>query len=66
MGKILQAAAWWCWVPRFLTPDQFVRGLAEIGYAGIDLAPEEFFPLIQTHGLQISAGPIARAALLDQ
>jgi hydroxypyruvate isomerase len=55
MGKILQAAAWWCWVPRFLTPDQFVRGLAEIGYAGIDLAPEEFFPLIQTHGLQISA-----------
>ncbi|MCX6019136.1 MAG: TIM barrel protein [Chloroflexi bacterium] len=55
MSKIFQAAAWWCWVPRFLTPEQFVRGVAEIGYAGIDLAPAEFFPLIHAHGLRISA-----------
>lgn len=55
MNRILQAAAWWCWVPRFLSPEQFVRGVADIGYAGIDLPPEEFFPLVHAHGLRISS-----------
>jgi hydroxypyruvate isomerase len=55
MSGILQSAAWWCWVPRFLSPEEFVRGVAEIGYAGIDLAPEEYFSLVRSHGLRIAA-----------
>ena len=55
MSKILQSVAWWCFVPGKLTPDQFVRAVAQAGYAGIDLAPQAYWPLITDHGLAISA-----------
>ena len=48
-----QAIAWWCLVPRALTPEQLVRTAAEIGYAGIELAEPEYWPLIREHGLTI-------------
>lgn len=52
---IKQSAAWWCYVRGDYTPELFVRTLAEIGYAGVDLAPPEYWPLIRDHGLAISA-----------
>jgi hydroxypyruvate isomerase len=48
-----QAVAWWCLTPRALTPEQLVRAAAEIGYAGIELAEPEYWPLIREHGLTI-------------
>jgi hydroxypyruvate isomerase len=48
-----QAVAWWCLTPRALTPEQLVRAAAEIGYAGIELAEPEYWPLIRAHGLTI-------------
>jgi hydroxypyruvate isomerase len=48
-----QAVAWWCLTPRALTPEQLVRAAAEIGYAGIELAELEYWPLIREHGLTI-------------
>ncbi|MGN6360312.1 MAG: hydroxypyruvate isomerase family protein [Thermomicrobiales bacterium] len=48
-----QAVAWWCLTPRALTPEQLVRAAAEIGYAGIELAEPEYWPLIRQHGLTI-------------
>ena len=55
MPGILQSVAWWCFVPGHLTPQAFVRGVAEAGYAAIDLAPPEYWPLISQHGLALSA-----------
>jgi hydroxypyruvate isomerase len=55
MTPIQQAVAWWCFVPGKLGPEAFVRAVAEAGYAGIDLAPQEYWPLIRDHGLALSA-----------
>ncbi|GAB4165739.1 MAG: TIM barrel protein [Roseiflexaceae bacterium] len=52
---IQHAVAWWCFVPRLMTPAAFVRSVAELGYQAIDLAPAEYWPLIRDHGLAISA-----------
>src|SRR5437870_332740 len=55
MGHIQQAVSWWCFVPNILSPEAFARAVAEAGYAAIDLAPEPYWPLIQSHGLALSA-----------
>lgn len=55
MAKISQSVAWWCFVPAQLAPEQFVRAVAEAGYAGIDLVPQAYWPLVADHGLAISA-----------
>ena len=55
MTKIAQAVAWWCFVPAKLSPEAFVRAVAEAGYGAIDLAPQEYWPLIRDHGLALSA-----------
>lgn len=50
-----QSAAWWCFVPAKMTPDAFVRVVAEVGYDAIDLIPSDYWPLAKAHGLTISA-----------
>jgi hydroxypyruvate isomerase len=55
MSTILQAVAWWPFVPAKLSPEEFVQAVAEAGYAAIDLAPQEYWPLIREHGLALSA-----------
>jgi len=55
MAAIQQAVAWWCFVPDKLTPEQFVGAVAAAGYAGIDIVPMEYWPLVKDHGLAISA-----------
>jgi hydroxypyruvate isomerase len=55
MSHILQSVAWWGFVPGVLSPDQFVRAVADAGYDGIDLVPEEQWPLVTSHGLAIAS-----------
>src|ERR1700738_5133540 len=55
MSKISQSVAWWCFVPEKLTPEQFVRAVAEAGYKAVELVPPEYWSLVQDHGLAISA-----------
>jgi hydroxypyruvate isomerase len=55
MSTISQSIAWWCFVPKLMTPEQFVRTAAESGYTAIDIAPQEFWPLIKDHGLIVAA-----------
>lgn len=55
MAAIQQAVAWWCFVPAKLSPEQFVKAVAAAGYAGIDLVPQEYWPLVKDHGLAISS-----------
>jgi len=55
MGRIKQSVSWWCFADGRLTPEQLVRTSAKIGYAAIELAGEEYWPLIKEHGLEIAA-----------
>jgi len=55
MSLISQSVAWWCFVPEKLTPEQFVRTVAETGFSGVDLVPPEYWSLVLDQGLAISA-----------
>jgi hydroxypyruvate isomerase len=55
MATILQSVAWWSFVPDRLSPEQFVRAAAEIGYNAVELVPPEHWSLVKDHGLRISA-----------
>jgi len=50
-----QSVSWWCFVPRLLGPVQFMRAVAEIGIAAVELLPEEYWGLARDHGLAIAA-----------
>jgi hydroxypyruvate isomerase len=54
MSAIFQSVAWWCFVPEKLTPEQFVRAVAEAGYKAVELVPPEYWSLVQDQGLAIS------------
>jgi hydroxypyruvate isomerase len=55
MSRIAQSVAWWCFVPRRMTPEAFVRAAAEAGYAAIDLVPQQYWRLVADHGLAIAS-----------
>ena len=55
MSAISQSIAWWCFVPEKLTPEQFVRAVADAGFAAVELVPPEYWSLVKDHGLAISA-----------
>lgn len=48
-----QAIAWWCLARCGLTLPQLIQAAVEIGYAGIEMAEPEDWPLLQAHGLTI-------------
>lgn len=55
MGQIRQSLAWWCFQNGPLEPAQFLRAVAEMGYAGIELIEPEHFPMVRDCGLTITA-----------
>ena len=55
MSSIGQSIAWWCFVPEKLNPEEFVRAVAETGFAAIDLVPADYYDLVTAHGLAISS-----------
>src|ERR1700692_2246756 len=55
MSSISQSVAWWCFVPERLSPEQFVRAVADAGFKAVKLVPPEYWSLVKDHGLAISA-----------
>jgi hydroxypyruvate isomerase len=55
MPNYRQSVSWWCLVPSQLSPQQLVRAAAEIGYAAVELLPEEHWRLARDHGLSIAS-----------
>lgn len=53
--RIKQSVVWWCYVPERLSPEQFVRAVAEAGYAAVEQVPRAYLPLAADHGLAVSA-----------
>jgi hydroxypyruvate isomerase len=54
MTPIKQCVSWWCY-NKLLKPEELVRACADIGYAAMELAPQEHWSLIQDHGLEIAS-----------
>ena len=54
MSQIAQSIAWWCFVPKRMTPEAFVRAVADAGYAAIDFVPQRFWPLVADHALAVT------------
>ena len=50
-----QSVSWWCYEDKGLAPELLMRHIAEIGYAGVELLPVNYFQLAQDHGLEIVA-----------
>ncbi len=48
-----QAVSWWCFENSGIPPAELMRVIREIGYAGLELLPPEFFPMAADHGLRI-------------
>lgn len=55
MGHIRQSFAWWCFAGRGVAPEMLLREAAAMGYAAVDLAEPDYWPLIRAHGLALSA-----------
>jgi hydroxypyruvate isomerase len=49
-----QSVAWWCFVPGKMTPEALIRAAADLGYAGIDLIPQEYWQLAKDHGQKVA------------
>ncbi len=57
MPEIRQDFAWWCFQGSGLEPKELLREAARIGYAGVELADPDLWPLIREAGLRVvSAG----------
>ncbi len=66
--RIQQSFSWDGFARTGIAPESLVRGAAAIGYAGVELVPPEFWPLIRAHGLRIVSmvgHPLAPAGLND-
>jgi hydroxypyruvate isomerase len=54
-AQLKQSVSWWCFVPHAMTPQDFLQTLVKVGYAGVDLVPHDYWPLVKEHGLSIAA-----------
>ncbi|HEY9077627.1 MAG TPA: TIM barrel protein [Anaerolineaceae bacterium] len=50
-----QTISWWCYNNSGLSPEELVRVTKEIGYAGFDLVPQEYWKLVRDNGLELAA-----------
>jgi hydroxypyruvate isomerase len=55
LTRIKQSIAWWCYARGEMTPERLIRTTAELGYAGIDLAPQQYWGQIRDRGLTLSS-----------
>ena len=52
---VKQSVSWWCFVAGAMTPQAFVRAVADIGYEAVELVPQDYWPLVKEHRLSIAA-----------
>lgn len=55
MKRIKQSASWWCYVRDDMTPEKFVRTVADIGYEAVELVGQIYWPLVKQYGLTIAS-----------
>jgi hydroxypyruvate isomerase len=55
MNSIKQSVCWWCFASIGMTPRQFLREVADIGYQAVELVEPEYWPLVKEYGLTIAS-----------
>ncbi|HZT43298.1 MAG TPA: sugar phosphate isomerase/epimerase family protein [Chthonomonadaceae bacterium] len=53
MAAIKQSLAWWCFQRGNVTAEDLLAQAARIGYAGVELCPQDVWPKARDAGLQI-------------
>jgi hydroxypyruvate isomerase len=54
MNSLRQSFAWWSFSNRGVEPDALLKGAARLGYEGVDLLDEKFWPAARDHGLTVT------------
>lgn len=54
MGKIKQSFAWWCFARGGVDPNRLIEAAAEIGYASIEMLPQEHWDKVREKGMKIA------------
>jgi hydroxypyruvate isomerase len=53
MSTVKQSFVWDPFARTGVEPERLVRGAVEMGYQGVELVPQEYWPLVKDHGLAI-------------
>ena len=64
MARIKQSATGWSFIQGDLTPEDFIRGAAEVGLLAVELVDEQYWPLVKDLGLNIATF-IGHSSLTD-
>ncbi|MGB9594805.1 MAG: hydroxypyruvate isomerase family protein [Candidatus Poribacteria bacterium] len=63
MGRIKQSVCYWCFANK-VKPEDLIKESAKIGYASIEMPPQEYYGMIRDHGMVIATA-IGHASLTD-
>ncbi len=55
MVSYRQSVSWWCFVPGILSPQEFLRMVADLGLDAVELLPREHWQHARDHGLAIAS-----------
>ena len=64
MGTINQSVCFGCFARGAATPEQIIREAAEIGYKSVEMLPQQYWPLVRQHGMEVAI-IIGHASLPD-
>jgi hydroxypyruvate isomerase len=54
MNRIKQSVCWWCFARGNLKPERLVKEAAAIGFDSVEMGPQEYWDLIQEHGMKVA------------
>ncbi|HTI14067.1 MAG TPA: TIM barrel protein [Dictyobacter sp.] len=54
MADIKQSFTWWSFIGADVSPERLLRTAAEVGYDGVELIEQQYWPLAKEHGLTIA------------
>lgn len=54
VGRIKQSVCWWCFARGDMKPEKLIKEAARIGFASIEMAPQQYWDAIKEHGMKIA------------
>ncbi|HET6386137.1 MAG TPA: TIM barrel protein [Armatimonadota bacterium] len=54
MARIKQSLSWWCFARGEVKPEKLLEEAAKIGYAAVEMLPQEFWQPAKDHGLRVA------------
>ncbi len=53
-SRINQSLSWWCYAREGVDPKKLIKEAARIGYASIEMLPQEHWDLVRENGMKIA------------